>query len=94
MGATNPNAGYNAATDKFEDLMEAGIIDPTKVRRFLRACQLTGLIAWLVVMPRGYMETFAFNCIRVRNGSPSACESLLAFELTYRRMHWCTCPTS
>ncbi len=28
------NVGYNAATDKFEDLMEAGIIDPTKVTRY------------------------------------------------------------
>jgi chaperonin GroEL len=28
-----PHYGYNAATDKFEDLMEAGIIDPTKVVR-------------------------------------------------------------
>ncbi len=27
-----PHFGYNAATDKYEDLMEAGIIDPTKVR--------------------------------------------------------------
>jgi len=27
------NVGYNAANDKFEDLMEAGIIDPTKVTR-------------------------------------------------------------
>ncbi|HMA69596.1 MAG TPA: chaperonin GroEL, partial [Candidatus Mcinerneyibacterium sp.] len=27
------NVGYNARTDKFEDLMEAGIIDPTKVVR-------------------------------------------------------------
>ncbi len=27
------NEGYNAATDKFEDLVEAGIIDPTKVTR-------------------------------------------------------------
>ena len=25
--------GYNAATDKYEDLMAAGIIDPTKVRK-------------------------------------------------------------
>ena len=25
--------GYNAATDKYEDLMAAGIIDPTKVCR-------------------------------------------------------------
>jgi len=27
------NMGYNAETDKFEDLVEAGIIDPTKVTR-------------------------------------------------------------
>ena len=29
----NPNFGYNAATGKFEDLMEAGIIDPAKVNK-------------------------------------------------------------
>lgn len=26
----NPKFGYNAATGKYEDLMAAGIIDPTK----------------------------------------------------------------
>ncbi len=29
-----PDFGYNAAIDKYQDLMEAGIIDPTKVRPF------------------------------------------------------------
>jgi chaperonin GroEL len=29
----NKNFGYNAAIDKFEDLVEAGIVDPTKVTR-------------------------------------------------------------
>jgi len=29
----NPNFGYNAATGKYEDLMQAGIIDPAKVVR-------------------------------------------------------------
>ena len=29
----NKNIGYNAAADKFEDLIEAGIVDPTKVVR-------------------------------------------------------------
>ena len=29
----NINIGYNAALDKFEDLLEAGIVDPTKVAR-------------------------------------------------------------
>jgi len=28
-----PSFGYNAATGKYEDLMAAGIIDPTKVVR-------------------------------------------------------------
>ncbi len=31
--ATNPNFGYNAATGKFEDLVEVGVIDPAKVVR-------------------------------------------------------------
>jgi len=31
--STNPNFGYNAATDTFEDLVKAGVIDPTKVTR-------------------------------------------------------------
>jgi len=30
---TNPNFGFNAATDTFEDLVTAGVIDPTKVTR-------------------------------------------------------------
>ena len=29
----NSNFGYNAQTDKYEDLVEAGVIDPTKVTR-------------------------------------------------------------
>jgi chaperonin GroEL len=30
---TNGNFGYNAATDRYEDLVKAGVIDPTKVTR-------------------------------------------------------------
>ncbi|KIY92386.1 RuBisCO large subunit-binding protein subunitbeta-2 [Monoraphidium neglectum] len=33
IDSNDSNYGYNAATDKFEDLMESGIIDPTKVIR-------------------------------------------------------------
>ena len=33
VDADNDNVGYNAATDTLEDLMKAGIIDPTKVVR-------------------------------------------------------------
>ncbi len=45
--------GYNAATDKFEDLMEAGIIDPTKVRQPQRSCTTHGVVvtAWLPWAP-------------------------------------------
>ena len=32
-GRSNTNTGYNIKTDKFEDFLEAGIIDPTKVTR-------------------------------------------------------------
>src|SRR5579872_2859688 len=30
---SNPNYGYNAATDQYEDLVASGVIDPTKVTR-------------------------------------------------------------
>jgi chaperonin GroEL len=30
---SNPNYGYNASTDKYEDLVQSGVIDPTKVTR-------------------------------------------------------------
>jgi len=29
----DPNFGFNAATEKYEDLVKAGVIDPTKVTR-------------------------------------------------------------
>ncbi|GLC45682.1 hypothetical protein PLESTB_001317200 [Pleodorina starrii] len=51
--AATPHYGYNAATDTFEDLMEAGIIDPTKVVRcsLENACSVakTFLLADVVV---------------------------------------------
>lgn len=31
LSSDNPKYGYNAATGNYEDLMAAGIIDPTKV---------------------------------------------------------------
>jgi chaperonin GroEL len=31
--ATDPNYGFNAMTDTYEDLVKAGVIDPTKVTR-------------------------------------------------------------
>ncbi len=29
----DPNFGFNASTEKYEDLVKAGVIDPTKVTR-------------------------------------------------------------
>jgi chaperonin GroEL len=42
----NANFGYNAATDKFEDLIAAGIIDPAKVTRcaLQNAASIAGLM--------------------------------------------------
>ena len=33
MAEGKGNVGYNAATDVYEDLVKAGVIDPTKVTR-------------------------------------------------------------
>ncbi len=44
--AKQKNYGYNAQTDTFEDLMEAGVIDPTKVTRtaLQNAASVAGLL--------------------------------------------------
>ncbi|MGC9325547.1 MAG: chaperonin GroEL, partial [Desulfomonilia bacterium] len=46
------NTGYNAATDEYEDLLKAGIIDPTKVARFAlqNATSVAGLLLTTEVM--------------------------------------------
>ena len=42
----NPNFGYNAQTDAYEDLVVAGVIDPTKVTRsaLQHAASIAGLM--------------------------------------------------
>ncbi|KAF8065914.1 RuBisCO large subunit-binding protein subunit beta [Scenedesmus sp. PABB004] len=53
IDSADPNYGYNAAIDKFENLMDTGIIDPTKVIRCAleNACSVakTFLLADVVV---------------------------------------------
>jgi chaperonin GroEL len=41
-----PNFGYNAATGAYEDLVKAGVIDPTKVTRtaLQNAASIAGLM--------------------------------------------------
>ena len=45
--AKNLNHGYNAQTGKYEDMMKAGIIDPTKVVRI--ALQDAASVAGLLI---------------------------------------------
>jgi chaperonin GroEL len=42
----NPNTGYNVLTEKFEDLIAAGVIDPAKVTRcaLQNAASIAGLL--------------------------------------------------
>ena len=46
LESTEPHFGYNAATGKFEDLVKAGVIDPTKVTRtaLQNAASIAGLL--------------------------------------------------
>ena len=43
---SNKSVGYNAATDKYEDMVAAGVIDPTKVVRIAleNSCSIAGLL--------------------------------------------------
>jgi len=45
-GEKNPNIGYNAVTEEFEDLVAAGVIDPAKVTRcaLQNAASIAGLM--------------------------------------------------
>lgn len=44
--AAEGNVGYNVATDEYVDLIEAGVVDPTKVTRsaLQHACSISGLL--------------------------------------------------
>lgn len=43
---TSGNQGYNVATDKYEDLVAAGVVDPAKVTRtaLVNASSVAGLL--------------------------------------------------
>jgi chaperonin GroEL len=55
--ATCANYGFNAATEKFEDLVEAGVIDPTKVTR--TALQNAASIASLMLTTEAMVCEFS-----------------------------------
>ncbi len=52
----NPNIGYNAVTEKFEDLVAAGVIDPAKVTR--SALQNAASIAGLMLTTEALISEF------------------------------------
>jgi chaperonin GroEL len=52
----NPNIGYNVLTEKFEDLIAAGVIDPAKVTR--SALQNAASIAGLMLTTEGLISEF------------------------------------
>lgn len=47
LSNANPNYGYNAQTEKYEDLIESGVVDPTKVIRC--ALQNSASVAALIL---------------------------------------------
>ncbi len=47
LESKDPNYGYNAQSGEFEDLIKAGVVDPTKVTR--TALQNAGSIAGLML---------------------------------------------
>ena len=52
----NPNIGYNVVTEKFEDLVAAGVIDPAKVTR--SALQNAASIAGLMLTTEALISEF------------------------------------
>ena len=50
-----PEEGFNAQTEKFENLVQAGVIDPTKVVRsaLQHAASIASLIPFRSIRPRG-----------------------------------------
>ena len=59
------NFGYNALTDEYENLVEAGVIDPTKVTR--TALQNAASIAGLLLTT----EALIVEKKEEKNGAPS-----------------------
>ena len=54
----NPNVGYNVLTEKFEDLIAAGVIDPAKVTRsaLQNAASIAGLMLTTEVLISEFQE--------------------------------------
>ncbi len=76
------NFGYNAQSDKFEDLVKAGVIDPTKVTR--TALQNAGSIASLMLTT----EALVAEIPEEKKESPWAAATAAAWAGCTKRPHW------
>ena len=58
MGDQDPNVGINASTEQYEDLVKAGVIDPTKVTRtaLQNAASIASLMLTTEAMICGVVE--------------------------------------
>ena len=58
LGKVNPNFGFNASTEQYEDLVLAGVIDPTKVTRtaLQNAASIASLMLTTEAMVCGVVE--------------------------------------
>jgi chaperonin GroEL len=57
-GHQDPNLGFNASTEQYEDLVKAGVIDPTKVTRtaLQNAASIASLMLTTEAMICGVVE--------------------------------------
>jgi chaperonin GroEL len=57
-GHQDPNFGFNASTEQYEDLVKAGVIDPTKVTRtaLQNAASIASLMLTTEAMICGVVE--------------------------------------
>jgi chaperonin GroEL len=57
-GSADPNFGFNASTEQYEDLVQAGVIDPTKVTRtaLQNAASIASLMLTTEAMICGVVE--------------------------------------
>ena len=77
---TNPNFGFNALTEKYEDLVAAGVIDPTKVSRC--ALQNAASIASLM------LTTEAMITEKPKEDEPAGAVTVMAEACRHGRYGW------
>ena len=81
------NEGYNVATGDYEDLVKAGVVDPTKVTR--SALQNAASIAGLLLTT----EASSPNLLRRRRAAVAACLAAAAWAEWVAWAEWITKPS-